>query len=349
MAWIEKKPSGFLVRWREGTRVLSESRPSMKEARERKAELELEQARGSYVARDARRTPLEDYAQEIFAAATGLRASTLYSYRTLWSKWVQPRLGQVPIGELDARRVRSAFGDMAAAGAPVLKVKAILSKVVRQALAEGLLPRNPLLGLQLPKQERREVRILTPEEVSAVADAIRERYRCAVYLAAWGTLRIGEIGALKLEDLDFDNGTVTVRRGVSTGGGETRVEGPKTKASRRTVALPGWLMTRLKAHAAWFGDPEGWLFRSEGGDLIHHQTMWPIWKEACEAAGLQPRPRFHDLRHTAVALMIQAGAHPKVIQARCGHSTMAMTMDTYGHLFPGTDAELVAALERYAQ
>lgn len=349
MAWIEKKKNGsYLVRWREGTKVLSESRPTKKEATERRAELELEQARGAYVARDARRTPTGVFAQEIFAASSGLRDSTLYAYRALWSKHLEPRIGQVPIGELDARRVRSAFAELAAAGAPVAKVRAILSKVVTQAMAEGLLARNPLLGLQLPKQERREALLLSPEEVDAVANAIRERYRCAVYLAAWGTLRIGEIGALKVEDLDFERGVVHVRRAVSTAGSEVTVAPPKTKASRRTVALPPWLMTRLKAHAAWFADDEGWLFRSEGGTLIHHQTMWPIWKDACEAAGLRPRPRFHDLRHTAVALMIQAGAHPKVIQARCGHSTITMTMDTYGHLFPGTDEELALELERYA-
>ena len=65
---------------------------------------------------------------------------------------------------------------------------------------------------------------------------------------------------------------------------------------------------------------------------------------ACTAAGLPPL-RFHDLRHTAAALMIAQKAHPKLIQSRLGHSSYQVSFDTYGHLFPALDEELARGLD----
>ena len=68
------------------------------------------------------------------------------------------------------------------------------------------------------------------------------------------------------------------------------------------------------------------------------------------AAGLAPRLRFHDLRHTCVALLIAQGAHPMAIRDRLGHSSITVTMDTHGHLFPSADDALAAGLdETYAK
>jgi integrase len=72
-----------------------------------------------------------------------------------------------------------------------------------------------------------------------------------------------------------------------------------------------------------------------------------VWRRAVKASGITPPPRFHDLRHTSVAILIEQGAHPKLIQSRVGHGSITMTMDTYGHLFPSTDQALAASLEKY--
>lgn len=70
-----------------------------------------------------------------------------------------------------------------------------------------------------------------------------------------------------------------------------------------------------------------------------------FWKPAVNAAGLPEQLRVHDLRHICAALLIQQGAHPKAIQAHLGHSTITVTMDLYGHLFPDDAARLADALE----
>jgi integrase len=72
-----------------------------------------------------------------------------------------------------------------------------------------------------------------------------------------------------------------------------------------------------------------------------------VWRRAVKASGITPPPRFHDLRHTSVAILIEQGAHPKLIQSRVGHGSITMTMDTYGHLFPTADEVLAQGLEEY--
>ncbi len=82
----------------------------------------------------------------------------------------------------------------------------------------------------------------------------------------------------------------------------------------------------------------------EGGTLNHKNFYRRHFKPAIAAAGLPPQTRFHDLRHTCAALCIALGAHPKAIQERLGHSSITVTLDRYGHLFPKLDETLTARL-----
>ena len=81
-----------------------------------------------------------------------------------------------------------------------------------------------------------------------------------------------------------------------------------------------------------------------GTPLQHASFQTSVWKKALAAAGV--KCRFHDLRHTSVALAIAAGAHPKAIQVRMGHSTITVTLDRYGHLFPELDEAIAVAFDQ---
>ena len=82
-----------------------------------------------------------------------------------------------------------------------------------------------------------------------------------------------------------------------------------------------------------------------GGPLRHNLFYVRHFKPAVVRAGLPPALRFHDLRHTCAALLIAQGAHPRAIMERLGHSSIQVTLDRYGHLFPGLDAALTDGLE----
>ena len=128
-------------------------------------------------------------------------------------------------------------------------------------------------------------------------------------LSAWGTFRIGEVAALRADAIDGDR--ITVKASIATAGTVTYLKGPKSSAGRRVVQLPAWVMVELREHVLRYRGEDGFLFRTPTGLLLSHISYHAIWQRALRDMGFpKPWPRPHDLRHTAVALMIKAGARP---------------------------------------
>jgi integrase len=111
---------------------------------------------------------------------------------------------------------------------------------------------------------------------------------------------------------------------------------PKTRAGRRIVTLPRSVVKELAEHLGPVGEADAWVFTADKGGVLRPSNFRvKVWLPAVRAAGLAPlRP--HDLRHTAVALWIAAGANPKEVSVRAGHTSVAFTLDRYGHLSPAT-------------
>jgi integrase len=101
----------------------------------------------------------------------------------------------------------------------------------------------------------------------------------------------------------------------------------------------------LGGHIAAFPTTRGLVFSSAEGQPLRRNFYRRHFKPAVRNAGLPEALRFHDLRHTCAAILIAQGAHPKEIQERLGHSTIRLTFDRYGHLFPGLDERLRDGLE----
>jgi integrase len=129
--------------------------------------------------------------------------------------------------------------------------------------------------------------------------------------------------------------------------GKLQVGPPKTRASRRTIGLPRAVVNVLAEHLATGGQPADFVFTNpQGGPLRIAGFRYRIWRPATTAAGLEGL-RIHDLRHTAVALWIAAGASPKEVAVRAGHSSVSFTLDRYGHLYPESDASLRDRLDTF--
>jgi hypothetical protein len=135
-------------------------------------------------------------------------------------------------------------------------------------------------------------------------------------------------------------GTVDVAEIVVEVKGKLFVGPPKTRAGRRTIGLPRAVVDELATHLGPLGSADAHVFTSDKGGILRTSNFRAkVWLPAVRAAGLAPlRP--HDLRHTAVALWIAAGANPKEVSVRAGHTSVAFTLDRYGHLFEGHDLEL---------
>jgi integrase len=343
MAWIEKRKgkthTTYLVRWTEPSgKTVSAKRRTFDEARAFKAEMESAIAKGHYVALETRKMPFGEYAKLVLDSDRGLARSTRLNYDTCL-KLQLASLAYIPIENVDPGVARALFARLGAEGASdhtLFQTRKTLSKVCGSAVEDGILTRNPARAVRVSKPARRQMRPLTPEQVENVAGAVRRRWRAAVLLGAWGGLRVSEVGALDVDDIDWERGSVRISKSM----GRFGLKETKTAASNRVVTLPGWVMKELAAHILEFKGPNGELFVTEKrGERFSSNVAAKVMK----GTGV----KFHDLRHTAVALLIRAGADPLAIKERMGHTSIKVTYDVYGHLFEGAHDSLARTLEQY--
>ncbi len=307
--------------------------------------------RGDYTDPRVARRPFDEWAGDWMATTAHVRPKTRAHYDSILRVHVLPTFADRPInaiGPTDVRRFIAERIEAGAAPGTVRSARKVLRLVLATAVAEGAIRANPCDGSRVPASPRAEMVFLTPEQIEALATTIDGRYATLVRLAAYTGLRAGEICALRVGRVHFGTGRITVAESVT----EVPVHGlyfsePKTY-ERRTVTLPAFLVDDLLALLAGRpAEPDTLVFCSpEGGTLNHKNFYRRHFKPAVLAAGLPPDTRFHDLRHTCAALCISLGAHPKAIQERLGHSSITVTLDRYGHLFPKLDEDLTSRLDQ---
>jgi integrase len=223
----------------------------------------------------------------------------------------------------------------------------VLSASLTAAVRSQMLSRNPAAGVALPKKVQREMLIATPQEVTAIANAVPERWGTLVYILGYCGLRVGEAIALRRLHVNLLQGELSVAESATEVHGEL-IFGDTKNRGRRLVAVPQFLRHRLERHMDAFTAPstEALVFTSTGGGPTRLSNFRSrIWKQALREAGVNPRLRIHDLRHVAASLLIAQGTHPKIIQEHLGHSSIAITMDRYGHLYPSARTQVAAALD----
>lgn len=238
--------------------------------------------------------------------------------------------------------------DAGYAPSTVHKAHQILAKVLDSAVKSSRLGRNVTEQTELPTIERREQRFLTPAEVSRLDDAIDPRYRALVLVGAYGGLRPGEMYALRRSRVDLLAGTVEVAETLTEVSGHLHFGPPKTRAGHRVVPLPRTVVSELEGHVAPIGADELVFTAPKGGPIRRGQFRKRKWLAAVESAEVTPL-RIHDLRHTAVAFWIAAGASPSEIARRAGHTSVSVVLDRYGHLLPTTDDAVTDRLDVLAQ
>jgi integrase len=348
MATIEKRVRNGRVTYRARYRDPAGIQRSKVFARKADAqrflnETETAKARGTWTDPALGRVLFRDWLGEWWATTTNLRPKTKDRDELLLRRMALPSFGGVPLGAISQRDVRAWVADLSARGlapATVQKAYQLLGKVMGAAVDAGMLAQSPCRRVPLPKVEREEMRFLTPAEIARLADVIDRRYRVLVLVAAYGGLRVGELAGLRRSRVDLLRGTVEVTEIVTEVGGVLRFGPPKTRAGRRTVGLPRSVVDELAAHLPGPGDLEAFVFTTpQGGPLRVIAFRARVWRPATHKADLDGL-RIHDLRHTAGALWIAAGANPKEVAARAGHTSVSFTLDRYGHLYPEPDTAL---------
>jgi integrase len=299
--------------------------------------IENDKLRGTWTDPTLGRVQLADWYALWRRATVELRPNTEARDERLFRLHILPRFGSMPLVAITQYEVRAWVTHTTRQGLAASSVRRayqLLGKVMGAAVDAGMIAQNPCRRVPLPRIERREMRFLTPAEVARLADSIRPSYRALVLLGAYGGLRIGEMAGLRRGRVDLDHGMVEVVEIVTEVSGYLHFGPPKTRAGYRRVGLPRVVVEALAEQLACSGSADDLVFMGpQGGTLRLATFRHRIWRPATRAAGLDGL-RIHDLRHTAVALWIAAGANPKEVAARAGHTSVSFTLDRYGHLYP---------------
>jgi integrase len=234
----------------------------------------------------------------------------------------------------------------------------VLRKALKQAVLDGLIPRNVCEAVKPPKVERNEIAPLDRDQAKALLEAAsssEDRLEALYVLAVHAGMRQGELLGLKWDDVDLEAGVLRLRRALVREGGRVKLEDLKTAKSRRSVRLTSAAAETLRDHLerqleemeriGSLYQPGGLVFATESGTLINPSNLRNCsFKPLLKRAGL-PDICFHDLRHTCATLLLSQGTHPKLVQELLGHATIAMTLDTYSHFLPSMGDQTVRAME----
>jgi integrase len=310
--------------------------------------VEADKTRGHWHDPDAGKVSVGEWAKEVEHGTPDVQPSTQARDDSYIRTMILPYFEDSHLDKIRPLDVQRWIGDLQRrpyAPATIRKAYQLLSRLFDSAVANRMLLKSPCANIRLPRPVHQEMPYLTAEGLMAVAEAIDQRYRALVIVAGTTGLRFGELAALTPADVDLDRKTITVTKSLSEVKGVVQVTRPKSKASVRTVTLPAFVVAELTWHMSRHADSSRYVFPApDGGALRRSNFRRRFWLPAVRKSA-QGDLRFHDLRHTAVALLIAQGIHAKTIQARMGHASIRTTLDRYGHLFDTLDVAAADALD----
>lgn len=275
------------------------------------------------------------------------KPASIRGYEQTLRDYIYPALGGARLGELQRNDVQDLVERIMASGAQPSTVRnAImpLRVICRRARARGQIPYNPVDGVELPAVRGRRDRVADPVEAAALLAALEPRDRVVWSTALYAGLRLGELMALHTEDIDLDRGVIEVRRGWDQYEGE---QTPKSRAGERRVPIVAVLRPELEAAVEPRQD-DSLVFGRTADKPFSPSTLDARAARAWKAAGLRPIG-LHECRHTFASLMIAAGVNAKALQTFMGHASITITLDRYGHLFPGAEGEAAAPFDAFLE
>jgi len=317
---------------------------------------------------------VEEYAAKYIDNKAGVEGKTTEHYRMYMRLHIAPTLGYLPLDAVTADAISRWIETRKGEGAAAKTIKnehGFLSAMFQNAVDDGLLNRNPCARSRLPESESTEMVFLSPNEFTTLLAYIPARHQTVTLFLAGSGARWGEVTALKPGDFDIDNSSVRISRAWkhSTAKG-WYIGAPKTKRSKRSIALPDNLMAQI---IPLIEEGNEYVFtNSFRQPLRQNRFHADVWAPARRLANGQPAfdkskadpdlpwnarskgvwdgrqpaskplgkwPRVHDLRHSHASWLLADGVGIDAVSRRLGHESVKTTLDIYGHV----------SLERMAQ
>ena len=357
---VYRRGGRYVVQFRDSSgKLRKRAAATIKEARELKASLKTDVARGEY--RETTRATFDPYALEwldTYAGRTGKGVSenTKADYRASLVADAVPFFGKTPLAAISPQLVKRYAAHVASRGVSPNTVRLALAPVrclLADAFEDGLIRSNPAAGLRIAcpsdlsaearvsEDDEGEAKAMSDDELARLIAALPELWRLLFEFLAESGLRIGEAIELRRRDLDLDARLVHVRRRFYRG----KVGLPKGRKTRR-VRIGVRMAQRLGEHVASLG-PDALVFTGERGARVDRANLGRrVLKPAAVEAGLgrwieangERRPEswvhLHTFRHTAASRLFRLGWNVKQVQGQLGHYAASFTLDTYVHVMP---------------
>ena len=280
--------------------------------------------------------------------AARLKQSTLLTKKAVLQTHILPFFGSKPINEIKASDVRRWQAKLMSSPnnysqTYLKKINTELNSIINYAKRFYDLNTNPCgKAGTIGKAKAEEMDYWTYDEYIAFRDGVKDKslsYICFEVLY-WTGMREGELLALSPADIDLDNKTISINRTYQRIEGKDVFTSPKTRKSKRKIPIPDFLCQELSDYiqSRYMLDADERLFPVTKSYLSHEMIR------GCKNTGVK-KIRIHDIRHSHASLLINQGCDALMLADRLGHEKVSTTLNTYSHLFPHKQQELVHSLE----
>ncbi len=294
------------------------------------------------------RTLGEFFQAWLLNVAPSVKPRTAQFYRFMITHYGQDIASLTPT-QLKPYHLQKLYAKLLARGlssTTVRRLHATLHRAFESGVRQGLFAQNITKLVDAPRNAHKEMQTFNAAQARTFLEAIKgDRFEALLALAISTGMRQGELLGLTWENVDLERGIIYVKRNMQWIQKEVYLEDPKTQQSRRMLfvgpmvrdLLAQHLLKQQEHHAAM---KETWekrwnlVFRNVTGKAMHPSTLVHRHFEPAIERGNLPRIRFHDLRHTAATLLLEAGINPKVVSEMLGHSSVSITLSLYSHATP---------------
>jgi integrase len=248
-------------------------------------------------------------------------------------------LGTKQLSKLTAKEIRGIYRYKDLKPSTINKIHSTLRQALDDAVGKHIRS-NPAREIKRLRQPKQETEVLSPDQVKKLITACRDdRLEGVFILGATCGLRIGEALGVKWSDIDFDKGTLTIKRTIWRG----KVLPTKTNSSRRTIKLPRIALKALYQHKA--KDSSTWVFPTAKGNPHYAANFYRRnWKPMLKDAGLPPIT-FHQLRHGAASFLLSQRVPIPVVSKFLGHANPSITLSVYSHMIEGDEGTAGSAID----
>lgn len=292
-----------------------------------------------------------------------VKSSTRKSYQDHVRLNIIPYIGNVPLSKVTAAMIQQMYNELQTekelSPKTIKNVHGVLHRALEQAQKMGYIRSDPLVAVTLPRIERKQIKPLEDEELSAFLKEIRGNpYELVYFVTVFTGLRQGEVLGLTWDCVNFEKQTLLINKqhGKKKGTREYCFSSLKNDRPRVIEAADG-VMDALKKQQLrqqhWaarlkdgWDNPDNLVFTTETGRYLCNQTVYLAFKKIVRRLHLDAT-RFHDLRHTYAVNSLKSGDDIKTVQENLGHQTAAFTLDVYAHATNSMKRESANRMDQY--